>query len=119
LRIKGINRLKLIELKQEIELILEITEPIRDISNADDVEIVRTLYIEKGNINEIIEALNASGFKVPSQRGSRKYISSDIAEILNQKDESLASMIANWFYMFNKGRCGWKALIRKCDGIRK
>jgi len=112
LKIKGINRIKLINLRDEIDMIIDIIEDHRDITEANDADIVRALYLEKGNQNEIIEALNASGFKISSVRGMRNYSTNDISKILEESNESELSQISKMFYRFNKSKCGWKALVK-------
>ena len=112
LKLKGINRIKLMQLRDEIDMILNVVESYRDITDANDIEIVQVLYIEKGNQNEIIEALNASGFKVESQRGLRNYSPNDVSSILEENHHTNLGQIAKAFYRFNKSKCGWKALVK-------
>ena len=95
--INGISRQKLIELRDEINIIIDLTEKYRDISQSSDIEIVQVLYIEKGNLNEIIEALNASGFKVPSVRDFKNYSSNDVSEILESNDDIDLGKLAKSF----------------------
>ncbi|MCH4891195.1 hypothetical protein EZV73_26690 [Acidaminobacter sp. JC074] len=118
MKIKGINRLKLIELRDDIDLIIEITEEFRDISAATDEETIRTLYLELGNINEIIVALNASDFKIRTNRGYRNYKASDISSILESDDCTDLGKISKKFYYYNKSKCGWKSLITLIKSIK-
>lgn len=119
MKINGINRQKLIELRNEMNIVLDLTEQYRDITQASDIEIVQVLYIEKGNLNEIIEALNASGFKVSSLRGLKNYSSQDVSEILESNDHTKLGKLAKMFFRFNKSKCGWKALTNLCNELKE
>ena len=66
LKIKGMNRRQLKKIKSEIESVLEETEKYTDIKDFNEVEIIQSLYLETGNINEVIVAINAYGFKIKS-----------------------------------------------------
>jgi len=118
LKIRGINRLKLFELRNEIDMIIEMTEQFRDISVAKDDETIRALYLELGNINDIIVALNASDFKIKTNRGFRNYKASDISSILESDDYTDLGKIAKKFYHYNKNKCGWKSLITLIKSIK-
>jgi len=117
LKINGVNRQKLIELRDEINTIIDQSEKYRDIGQSSDIEIVQVLYIEKGNLNEIVEALNASGFKVTTERGQRNYKSNDVSQIIIDNDHTSLGKITKQFYQFNKNKCGWYSLVKQIREI--
>lgn len=118
MKLKGINRLKLNELKSEIDCILKITQKYKNITNASEIEIIQTLYLELGNMNDIIVALNASGFKIKTKRGHRNYKHSDITEVLITNKDTDLGKLANKFYDINRSKAGWYSLVKLAREIK-
>lgn len=114
LKIKGMNRVQLKKIKSEIESILDQTEKYVDIENFSEVEIIQSLYLETGKINQVMVAINAFGFKIKSDKSDlyRVYNCSDITKIINENSDTELGAITQAFFNYNCNKCGWTSLLK-------
>ncbi|BEP28801.1 hypothetical protein [Helicovermis profundi] len=120
MKIKGMNRNNLLKIRNQINLILELIEEFKDIKDLSNEDIIRSVYLEIGNINEVLEAINAYGLKIKSEARNRYrvYNANDISEILISDKESSLGKVSNNFFNYNKKRCSWTSLYKICKEIR-
>jgi hypothetical protein len=104
LYVKNLNDIKL----KTIEILLLQPESL--------LETIAQKYIEFQNLNSVVDWLNNSGYRVKTGskiKGSRKYMTNDVADILEDKNNtSIIFEFAASYFKYNKQKAPISTLIK-------
>ncbi len=115
MKIKCMSKRSLTKLQVDLKIVQDTFNKFTDVSNCSRDEIIRMLYLEVGNINQVLESLVANRFKLQSESRpgqERNYISNDISEILTSDYKSELGRFTKSVFVYNKTKRGWTELVR-------
>ncbi len=69
-------------------------------------------YIKIQSTTEIADKLNKKGLKIKTEKGLRKYVSTDVRDIILKSQKGRLTEVAKALLSYNKGRTNFQNLLR-------